>query len=596
MSRLTPRSSVRNAEWEKLAVSPSPNLPNVDRIRTFVGADLFDQLFEYQRDAVAFIISHRGRALLSLDMGLGKTVVSISVMEAYRTFNESTFGVVLVVCPSKVCGQFGAAIRRWLPRLTQKIIVGKLSEADSDVRSNIPPAYIVMSYTQARLSVQALQKYRLVGIIADESHQLKNSRSATVCALRPLFQKVKRVLLLSGSPMNRPRDIWVQCSLLQPLCHPLNNELAFRVRYCGPTVKWISRQQYRWEYNGRSHTEELNQILQQKIMFRLERSDVLPANTKSVHTRDFETTPARTIIHVHGSEMQTSRRQEEQSLDGNQRDLIVARNKTWTKERHMDTVVEVPDGVDIEQQKQQAEFLRFKLLCAKAKLKAVRSWLFHFIRDVCNDKKEKIVLFAEHHAIFNELEQIVLEALSGSDSNHSCLGMMDPARELGKLFIPRLAEEGRQLHDQNPGYSGLPFIRIDGASGSIRTITKELSRFKDVPQCRVAIVSIKAGGAGIELTSANHVIFVETTFNGDDLIQAEARCLRIGQTRRVNTMFLILNDSVEENVWEIVHRKLTHMSRIIENRPLQFKIDNECILHDQDIKTVQQPTDLACIT
>lgn len=559
-------SNVPEKVWTSLLQLEAPPLPDSHRVRSFVGHVLFDQLFEYQKEAIAFIVSQRGRALLSLDMGMGKTVVSIAVMEAYRNFRQGVANIILVLCPSKVCGQFASAIQNWLPQTKGLVAVGKLAAPSS---KNTSLCYIVMSYTQARLSVAILRQYPIVGIIADESQQLKNSQSATVVALRPLFLHVKRVLLLSGSPLNRPRDIWVQLSLLQPHMAPLNDERAFRVRYCGPTVKWITQQQYRWEYNGRSRTAELNLLLRRRFMFRLERNQVKELGLLTAgRNRSFETTSVRHIVWVEGTDLQTARRHLEQESDSSLREVLRIRDATWAQNRRMEDIEEVQTGIDVDQQKQQAEFLRFKLLTAKAKLKVARPWLLAYLQSA-RQRNEKTVLFAEHHSIFSELEQITLEAMQVDPTDFSA-SVSDPALYLAALFIPNICSDPSACAPK-----GLPFIRIDGSSGSIRTVSAEIQRFQKNSDCHVAIVSIRAGGTGIELTSANNIVFVETTFNGDELVQAEARCLRLGQVKQVHTTFLLMRGSVEEAVWDIVRQKLTHMSRLIENRALTFDIEDE---------------------
>jgi SWI/SNF-related matrix-associated actin-dependent regulator 1 of chromatin subfamily A len=111
-------------------------------------------------------------------------------------------------------------------------------------------------------------------------------------------------------------------------------------------------------------------------------------------------------------------------------------------------------------------------------------------------------------------------------------------------------------------------IRIDGSSG--REVAGELKRFRVDAGCCVAILSILAAGSGLELQAANHVLFVELSFNADDLLQAEARAYRIGQTRQVETTYLLAKDTVESDVFDIVQRKLCNISSVLNNEVSSF--------------------------
>jgi hypothetical protein len=130
------------------------------------------------------------------------------------------------------------------------------------------------------------------------------------------------------------------------------------------------------------------------------------------------------------------------------------------------------------------------------------------------------------------------------------------------------------LHDKTPATPSvsvhtIPYIRIDGSSG--REAALDIQTFASNPTCKVAILSILAAGSGIEMQSANHVLFVELSFNADDLLQAEARALRIGQTRQVYTTYLLAEKTVEEDVFDIVKCKLQNISKVLENTKCTFQ-------------------------
>ena len=71
----------------------------------------------------------------------------------------------------------------------------------------------------------------------------------------------------------------------------------------------------------------------------------------------------------------------------------------------------------------------------------------------------------------------------------------------------------------------------------------------------IFLLSTRAGGMGINLTSANVVVMHDIDFNPQNDMQAQDRCHRIGQTREVKVMRLIVRGTVDEQIQRIAQRK-----------------------------------------
>jgi len=71
----------------------------------------------------------------------------------------------------------------------------------------------------------------------------------------------------------------------------------------------------------------------------------------------------------------------------------------------------------------------------------------------------------------------------------------------------------------------------------------------------VFLISLKAGGTGLNLTGADTVIHYDPWWNPTAEDQATGRAHRIGQTRRVEVWKLIVHDSIEEQVLNLNDRK-----------------------------------------
>ena len=80
-------------------------------------------------------------------------------------------------------------------------------------------------------------------------------------------------------------------------------------------------------------------------------------------------------------------------------------------------------------------------------------------------------------------------------------------------------------------------------------------RFKTDPKCKIFLIHPKSGGAGLNLTEANHVILVEAWWNSVVPNQALSRSWRFGQIRQVTVHRLWIKESIEMAMQEMVERK-----------------------------------------
>jgi len=100
--------------------------------------------------------------------------------------------------------------------------------------------------------------------------------------------------------------------------------------------------------------------------------------------------------------------------------------------------------------------------------------------------------------------------------------------------------------------AGLVYEYLDG-----RTIDREarVKRFQEDPACMVFLISLKAGGQGLNLTAADYVFLLDPWWNPAVEAQAIDRAHRIGQRKPVMAMRLIARDTVEEKVLELQRTK-----------------------------------------
>ena len=87
--------------------------------------------------------------------------------------------------------------------------------------------------------------------------------------------------------------------------------------------------------------------------------------------------------------------------------------------------------------------------------------------------------------------------------------------------------------------------------------------FQNDPNGSVFLLSLRAAGTGLNLTTASYVILYDPWWNPAVEAQAIDRSHRIGQTRTVNAYRLISPGTVEEKIWDLQQRKAQTIADVL---------------------------------
>lgn len=101
---------------------------------------------------------------------------------------------------------------------------------------------------------------------------------------------------------------------------------------------------------------------------------------------------------------------------------------------------------------------------------------------------------------------------------------------------------------------GIDFEYFDGSS-TIQERERAIERFQNDSKCRVFLISLKAGGVGLNLTAADYVYIVDPWWNPAVEQQAIDRTHRIGQTKNIFAYRMICTDTVEDKILKLQDRK-----------------------------------------
>ena len=161
------------------------------------------------------------------------------------------------------------------------------------------------------------------------------------------------------------------------------------------------------------------------------------------------------------------------------------------------------------------------------------------LRQICDstailNEQEK---FPNHSIKLEELGREITENIS----NHKALVF---SQFLGMLALIR--EKLKEL--------GVDHEYFDGSTSAIDR-EKAIQRFQNDENCRVFLISLKAGGVGLNLTAADYVYIVDPWWNPAVEQQAIDRTHRIGQTKNIMAYRMICKDTIEDKILQLQDKK-----------------------------------------
>lgn len=156
----------------------------------------------------------------------------------------------------------------------------------------------------------------------------------------------------------------------------------------------------------------------------------------------------------------------------------------------------------------------------------------------------------DHPALVNKSEE----------SEQSSVKIHELTREIQenagnhKLLIFSQFTEMLKLIQQQFEDSGISYCYLDGST-PLPKRKEQVSKFQEDDSVKAFLISLKAGGVGLNLTVADYVYIVDPWWNPAAEQQAIDRAHRIGQTRKVFAYKMICKDTVEEKILRLQERK-----------------------------------------
>lgn len=235
----------------------------------------------FQLAAIRFVVRRGGRALLGDEMGCGKTLQAIALLQHYRYLWPA-----LILCPVSLLHQW----RQEILRHTSRDLVGEeelvVCRRNQDLIGGgkylnkilIVPYSIIDKLLQER----KIHKESFGMVVADESHSIKSISAKRTSSVVSLLQNATVSLCLTGTPAaNRPVELFSQLHGLLPRL--FSSYESFVKRYCdakpierfSPGTGGASGTRLIWDVKGSSNAAELKLLLSSVVMIRRLKEEVL---------------------------------------------------------------------------------------------------------------------------------------------------------------------------------------------------------------------------------------------------------------------------------------------------------------------------------
>lgn len=225
-------------------------------IRELPVLNLKKDAFPFQQDAFNLVKDKEYFAIFH-EQGLGKTKIAIDLL--YHWLKEEIVDSVLIITKKSL-------ISNWTSELkfhgNMHPLILSSNKAENFERMTLPGYVYLCNYEAIRGNTESFNKFlkfRKVGVILDESTQIKTPSSKITQSLHSIAGEAKRRIIMTGTPLsNRPYDIWSQIYFLDFGERLGNNFDDFKERY--DLSNELSK-----DYSGRIIFENNLKLLSKKL-------------------------------------------------------------------------------------------------------------------------------------------------------------------------------------------------------------------------------------------------------------------------------------------------------------------------------------------
>jgi len=450
---------------------------------------------QYGFSWLSFFRNYRLGACLADDMGLGKTIQTIALLLHEKEMLGALPAPTLLVCPTSVVANWEREVARFAPGLSAWVHQGANRLRGEELLQAARQVDLVLtSYALVRQDSETLQSIEWLGVILDEAQNIKNPSARQTQAARKLKSDFR--LALTGTPVeNRLSELWSIMHFLNPGF--LGARQDFRTDFAIPIER----------YNDQTAVQRLKKLVSPLILRRV-KSDpsVIQDLPEKIETKVY------------------CRLTEEQA--------------TLYEAVVQETMAKVEQSDEEQSAKMQRRGMVLSMLMQ--------------LKQICNHPLQYL-----HQAEIGKQPASQQEVEGRSGKLERLLELLEEILAEGNraLIFTQFAEMGGLLASYLPHSIGGAVQFLHGGTPT-KQRDQMVRRFQeDENGPSIFILSLKAGGVGLNLTRANHVFHFDRWWNPAVEDQATDRAYRIGQQFNVQVHKFVAIGTLEEMIDEMIESK-----------------------------------------
>ncbi|XP_061438990.1 SWI/SNF-related matrix-associated actin-dependent regulator of chromatin subfamily A containing DEAD/H box 1 isoform X3 [Rhineura floridana] len=488
---------------------------------------------------LALLHKHSLNGILADEMGLGKTIQAIAFL-AYL-YQMGDVGPHLIVVPASTIDNWIREVNLWCPELQVLFYYGSQDDRRHlrmDIHNKVADFNVIVTTYNCAISSpedrSLFRRMKLNYAIFDEGHMLKNMGSVRYQHLMTI--NAQHRLLLTGTP--------VQNNLL---------ELMSLLNFVMPHMFRSSTSEIRRMFSSKAKaTEEHNIYEKERIVHA--KQIIKPFILRRVKDEVLKQLPPKKDI-IEWCEMSEKQEKLYQDLFSCLKKSIDSHEKNSEMGNVMMQLRKMANHPLLHRQYYTSEKLKVmsKLMLKEPTHCEANPDLIFEDMSVMTDYE--LHLLCKQYANIRDF-MLEIDLLLDSGKFRTLTHILSDFKEKGdrvvlfSQFTMMLDILEVLLKHQQHRY-----LRLDGKT-QISDRIHLIDEFNSDMGIFIFLLSTKAGGLGINLTSANVVILHDIDCNPYNDKQAEDRCHRVGQTREVKVIRLISKGTIEESMLRISQQKL----------------------------------------
>ncbi|MFN0011405.1 MAG: DEAD/DEAH box helicase [Phycisphaerales bacterium] len=453
-------------------------------------------------------------ACLADDMGLGKTIQLLAMLLHERNAVAGQAAVklnpTLLVVPTSVVGNWVRETARFAPALRVHVHHGvERPRGTALIEAASAADLVVTTYALVHRDLAELERVEWGRLALDEAQNIKNPGTKQSQAVRAI--NTPRRVALTGTPIeNRLSELWSIVDFLNPGL--LGTAGDFRTRFAVPIER----------YRDPHRAKQLRGVVQPFVLRRLKTDpNVISDLPEKVETKEFcYLTPEQAALYE-------------------------------TAVKRMLSAAEDSDGIQ----------RRGVILAGLVRLKQICNHPRQFLKDA-----DPLLLAMGDADV--DVNGSALEAPHDPHRSGKCarlIEMLDEVLSAGgqALVFTQFRQMGTILAKMLRHELDREVLFLHGGTAP-KDRDAMVARFqKGDGSAPIFILSLKAGGVGLNLTGANHVFHFDRWWNPAVESQATDRAYRIGQTRTVQVHKFVVAGTLEERIDQMIEMKAALADNVI---------------------------------